>query len=144
MQGFGHIPFDVDESNAIVGLATWSKVMGVVHFVGAVFSLIGGCVASLGLAAAFGGSQGMLIAALAGLGSCALVVTGVVMVLQGLWLWKAAEHFQAVVDTDGMDEALLAQGFDRLRAYFWVEAVLGALGVLSGLAAMGAAVLGNG
>ena len=144
MQGFGHIPFDVDESNAIGGLATWSRIMAFIHFVAAFFSLIGGCVASLGLMAAFGGAEGALVAALAGLGSCFLVVTGVVMILQGLWLWKAAEHFQGVVDTDGMDEALLAQGFDRLRAYFWVEAVLGALGVLSGLAAMGAAILGNG
>ncbi len=144
MQGFGHIPFDVDESNAIGGLATWSKAMGVVHFVAAFFSLIGGCVTSFGLMAALGGAEGGMVAALAGLGSCFLVVTGVVMVLQGLWLWKAAEHFQGVVDTDGMDEALLAQGFDRLRAYFWIEAVLGALGVLTALASMGAAILGKG
>ncbi len=144
----GRIPFDVNQSNVVSSLSMWSYVMAIVHFVAAVgflgvgcLSLVGGVVAGGALAAGAGVGSAAVGATLGLIGGFSMVLLGGVAALQGGWLWGAGRDFHEVVSTDGADQALMTSGFDRLRRFFWVHALSGAIGVLAALAEMAGTLL---
>jgi hypothetical protein len=66
-------------------------------------------------------------------GALAALVISAVNVYLGYVLLGAAEDFDRVARTDEADQALLAQGLDRLKLYFQVIVVVAVLSLLAGV-----------
>lgn len=123
------IPFSASDEGAITGLTQWMLVVSIIHFVIGAIALIFSCLACVGVASLLsGGLQGILAVFRAGV----FLLSGPVLIGQGVLLMQARTAFDAVVATDTNDQALLGHAFGRLRLFFMIEVGYGLIGLLTG------------
>lgn len=118
------IPFDASEEKRILGLGQWMMAVAIIHF------LLGGLVVLLSCFACIGAAQ-MLSQGLTGIFGALRVffalLSGPVLIIQGVLLLKAKKSFDTVVATDQNDQAELATAFGQVRVFFMIEVAYGAL-----------------
>lgn len=128
------IPFSHAEESVLTQLGGWMLFIAIIHFLGAAFAILGAClffgVGAMGAGAAsqLGGAE-MGIAMM--VGGFVVVVMGAILIVQGVLLLQARTSFRAVALTDEADQAHLSEGFRKLKLFFLIEVILGALGLLS-------------
>jgi len=131
-QPLARVPFEIDDEKTIASMAKWMMFIAVVHFIISFLILIGSCFAGFGVAMAptatgVGGSPaavaiGAMITMLV-----FMVLTFIVLLVQGVLLAKASSSFKAVATTDHADQDHLAAGFRRMRVFFLFEVIFGLL-----------------
>jgi hypothetical protein len=128
------IPFSHAEESVLTQLGGWMLFIAIVHFLGAAFAILGACL-FLGVGAMGAGAASQLGGAEMGVammvGGFIVVVVGAILIAQGVLLIQARNGFQAVAQTDDSDQAYLSYGFRKLKMFFLIEVILGALGLLS-------------
>lgn len=136
------IPFSVADELTIAGSARWMRFMGGFQIVACLLGLFALLIASVLIgfgAASLGGELGGELGEMMGAALTFALIVGLLVVGLGLWsgslLYRAADAFDLVAKTDEADQDYLALGFQRLRTFFVIEALTGALGVLSALSA---------
>ena len=128
------IPFSHAEESVLNQLSRWMVFIAIVHFLGAALAILGAClffgVGAMGAGAAsqLGGAE-MGVAMM--VGGLVVVLVGAILVAQGVLLLQARNGFSAVAQTDDSDQAYLSYGFRKLKLFFLIEVILGALGLLS-------------
>lgn len=130
MAALARIPFTPQTEKVIGQMAGWMMFVAIVHIVLGLLFATGGAVGGGALALTFGDRLGAGALAM-GIG-LALVygLLGLVLALEGFLLIRARSAFNAVVDTDTNDQEHLSTALRRLKVFFLVEVILGALASL--------------
>ena len=123
------IPFTASDEAAISSLGQWMLVVAIIHFVIGGIVVLLSCFACVGMANALSGS---LFGILAVFRSAVFLLSGPVLIGQGVLLIQARKAFDAVVATDSQDQALLGEAFGRVRIFFVIEVAFGLLSLLLG------------
>ncbi len=127
------IPFSIKDELAILSMSKWMKFVGI-------FLMIVGALGLIGLAFGALGCVGMPINAAAGVIFIVALVIGVGMIALVIWqgslAYGAAERFELVVKSDDADQDYIAWGFQKLRIFFVIEAILAVLGALQALSGL--------
>lgn len=118
------IPFDANEEKRILGLGQWMMAVAIIHF------LLGAVVVLLSCFGCFGAVQ-MISQGLTGIFAAVRVffalLSGPILIIQGVLLLKAKKSFDTVVATDQNDQAELASAFGQVRVFFMIEVAYGVI-----------------
>jgi hypothetical protein len=123
------IPFTPADEAKISSMGQWMLVVAIIHFVMGGIVLLMSCFGCVGIAAVL--SQGLTGI----MGAVALffaLLSGPVLVGQGVLLLQAKKSFDMVVTSDQNDQAFLAEGFTKVKIFFMIEVAYALIQVLSG------------
>jgi len=134
----GGYEFNQSENLTIASVAKFARMWGIISLIsgvlvvgmGAVVALLAGAVAAA--SATSRSSTGLGPAAMAALG-IALIPSGVVSIIGGIFYTKSGSALRAVVDTQGDDIRLMTEAMRSLSTAFKIEAIAMAVGFVIGL-----------
>ena len=137
----GAYEFNEVENLTIADVARYARIWGIISLVSGVLVLfmgigiafMGGAIAAA--TAGRGGNSSMLSssAAVAALGA-ALIPSGIVSIVGGIFYTRSGAALRTVVDTQGNDIGLLTEAVRSLTLAFKIEAIAMAVGFVFGLA----------
>lgn len=134
-KALSRIPFTLQDELMIISMAKWMRFI-------AVFNIIVGALVIAAVAAVYawkGQEIQNLLMNKVGTGQVVVLLAGVAVLIvllcalavwSGKILYDAADNFDLVAKTDIADQDYLAAGFSKLKTYFTIVVISGALSLL--------------
>lgn len=134
MASVARIPFSPQDETVISTLNGWMLFLAIIHFIGAAFFLLCGCIAVVGAAGQI--AQAVLGGIVYTLQMFTLPVLGAIMLAEGIFAIQARAALDKVVSTDQADQQFLTEAFKKLKLFFMLELAWFGVSVVSSLLGM--------
>ncbi|MBS2012014.1 MAG: hypothetical protein JST00_03950 [Deltaproteobacteria bacterium] len=139
----GTYEFNDAENLTIATVARYARIWGIISLLsgiavlglGFVVALMGGAIAAAAASRGSGTGAGSPLASSAAVAAIgvALVPSGIVSIVGGIFYMRSGSSLQSVVDSQGNDIPLLNQAIRSLSLAFKIEAIAMAVGFVIGL-----------